>query len=181
MSIRPDIKRRLPMVTRSIALASSSILVLALVAGISVTPFAQEPKTPLQGVWRTVEVVVPGAPARTYRPAATLAIFHGRHYSRVEVHTEQPRPLLADQASASADQLRAVWGPVVGEAGMFEMSGNNTITMQASVAKNPAAMTPGVQSVFTYRREGDLLILTQLRTPAGPSPDPITIKLTRVE
>ena len=36
-------------------------------------------------------------------------------------------------------------------------------------------MKPGAQSVFTYRREGDLLILTQLRTPAGPSPDPVTI------
>ena len=168
------------MVTHSIALASSSGLVLALVAGFGVT-FAQEPKAALQGVWRTVEVVVPGAPARTYKPDATLAIFQGRHYSRVEVHADQPRPLLADQARASADELRAVWGPFVGEAGTFELSGNNTITMQATVAKNPAAMTPGAESVFTYRREGNLLILTQLRTPAGPSPVPVTIKLTRVE
>jgi len=124
---------------------------------------------------------VPGAPARTYQPDATLAIFQGRHYSRVEVHTEQPRPQLADQATASADQLRPVWGPFVGEAGTFEVSDNNTITMQATVAKNPAAMQPGAQSVFTYRREGNLLILTQLRTPAGPSPAPVTIKLARVE
>ena len=80
------------MVTHAMALASFSILVLTLIAGISVTPSAQEPKAALQGVWRTVEVVVPGAPARTYRPEATLAIFHGRHYSRVEVHTEGPRP-----------------------------------------------------------------------------------------
>ena len=63
---------------------------------------------------------MPGAPARTFKPDATLAIFHGRHYSRVEVHAEQPRPPLADPASASADQLRAVWGPFVGEAGTFE-------------------------------------------------------------
>ena len=108
--------------------------------------------------------------ARTFRPEATLAIFHGRHYSRVEVHAEQPRPLLADQATASADQLRAVWGPFVGEAGTFEVSGNDMITMQATVAKNPAAMTTGASSVYTYRREGDLLTLTQVRTPAGPSP-----------
>ncbi len=169
------------MVTHAMALASFSILVLTLIAGISVTPSAQEPKAALQGVWRTVEVVVPGAPARTYRPEATLAIFHGRHYSRVEVHTEGPRPLLADQAGASADQLRAVWGPFVAEAGTFDVSGNNTITMQASVAKNPAVMQPGAQSVCNYRREGDLLILTQLRTPAGPSPNPVTITLARVE
>ena len=169
------------MVTRPMALASSPILVLTLIAGISRTPSAQEPKAALQGVWRTVEVSVPGAAARTYRPEATLAIFHGRHYSRVEVHAEQPRPLLADQASASADQLRAVWGPFIGEAGTFELSGSNTITMQATVAKNPAAMTPGAASVYTYRREGELLTLTQVRTPTGPMSNPVTIKLTRVE
>jgi hypothetical protein len=169
------------MVRRSMALTSSSLLVLALIAGISVTLFAQEPNAALQGVWRTVEVVVPGASTRTYRPEATLVIFHGRHYSRVEVHTEQPRPLLADQARASADELRAVWGPFVGEAGTFEQSGNNMITMHATVAKNPAAMTPGTSSVYTYRREGELLTLTQVRTPAGPTSNPVTIKLTRVE
>ena len=146
----------------------------ALIAGISVAARAGT-QAALQGVWRTVEVVVPGAPARACPGEATLAIFHGRHYSRVEVHTEQP-PLLADQASASADQLRAVWGPFVAQAGTFELSGNNTITMQASVAKNPAAMKPGV-GVFTYRREGDLLILRSCAAVA----DPITIKLTRVE
>ena len=63
------------------------------------------------GVWRTLEVVVPGAAGRTFKPDATLAIFHGRHYSRVEVHAEQPRPVLSNPADASADQLRAVWGP----------------------------------------------------------------------
>ena len=112
------------------------------------------------------------AAGSTFRPEATLAIFHGRHYSRVEVHTEQPRPLLADQATRPADQLRAVWGPFVGEAGTFEVSGNNTITMHATVAKNPAAMTPGASSVYTYRREGDMLTLTQVRTPAGPTSNP---------
>ena len=169
------------MVTQSIALASSSGLVLALIVGIGVTSFAQEPKAALQGVWRTVEVVVPGAPARTYRPDATLAIFHGRHYSRVEVHTDLPRPLLADQASASADQLRAAWGPFFAEAGTFELSGNSTITMHATVAKNPAAMAPGATTVYTYRREGALLTLTQVRTIDGPAPYPLTVKLTRVE
>ena len=95
------------------------------------TSSAQESHATFQGVWRTLEVVVPGPAARTFRPEATLAIFHGRHYSRIEVHAEQPRPLLADQAKASADQLRAVWGPFVGEAGTFEVSGSNTLTMQA--------------------------------------------------
>ena len=120
-------------------------------------------------------------PAGTFKPDATLAIFHGRHYSRVEVHAEQPRPLLGNPADASADQLRAVWGPFVAEAGTFEVSGNDVITMHATVAKNPAAMQDGASSVYTYRREGDTLTLTEVRTPAGPSAQPITVTLTRVE
>jgi len=163
---------------------SCGALIVAIVAGIGAAPSAAEPNAALQGVWRTLEVVVPGVPGaagRTFKPEATLTIFHGRHYSRVEVHAEQPRPTLMDPTTASADEIRAVWGPFVGEAGTFELSGNNTITMQATVAKNPAAMKKGATSVYTYRREGDLLTLTQIRTHAGPSPNPITVKLTRVE
>jgi Lipocalin-like domain len=155
-------------------------LIVAMVAGRSAVPSAAESNATFQGVWRTLEVVVSGAPARTFRPQATLAIFHGRHYSRVEVHAEQPLTPLADPSSASADQLRAAWGPFVGEAGTFEVNGNE-ITMQATVSKNPSAMTKGAVSVYTFRRDGNSLTLTQVRTHAGPSPNPITVKLIRVE
>ena len=168
------------MTTRSKILISCGALIITLVAGGSAAPSAAEPNAALQGVWRTVEVVVPGAPARTYRPLSTLAIFHGRHYSRVEVHAEQPLTPLTDLSNASADQLRAVWGPFVGEAGTFEVNGNE-ITMQAIVSKNPSAMTKGAVSVYAFRRDGDTLTLTQIRTHAGPSSNPITIKATRVE
>ena len=159
---------------------SCGALIVAMVAGKTAAPFAAEPNAAIQGVWRTLEVVVAGAAARTYRPLSTLAIFHGRHYSRVEVHAEQPLTPLADPSSASADQLRAVWGPFVGEAGTFEVNGNE-ITMQATVSKNPSAMTKGAVSVYTFRRDGNTLTLTQIRTHAGPSPNPITVTLTRVE
>lgn len=162
--------------------------VLASLSAVSVTLFlatvvaltADDSRTAVDGVWRTVEVVVKGAKPQTFKPVATLAIFHGRHYSRVEVHAEGPLPLLKDAATASADELRAVWGPFVGEAGTFDLSGN-VITMQALVAKNPAAMTTGATSVYTYQRNGDTLTLTQVRTHLGPSPAPATIKLVRVE
>jgi hypothetical protein len=96
------------------------------------------------------------------------------------VHAEGPRPVLKDPAAASADELRAVWGPFVGEAGTFDLSGN-VVTMQALVAKNPAAMTDGATSAYTYERNGDTLTLTQVRTHSGPSPAPVTIKLVRIE
>jgi hypothetical protein len=167
------------MMTHSRLLMSGLVLFLVLTAGITVT-LAQEQKTTLDGVWRTVEVVVPGAHSQTLKPHSTLAIFHGRHYSRVEVHAEQPLTPLADPSSASAEQLRAVWGPFVGEAGTFEVNGNE-VTMQATVSKNPSAMTKGAVSVYTFRRDGNTLTLTQVRTHAGPSSNPITIKATRVE
>ena len=141
---------------------------------------ASESREAFEGVWKTVEVVVPGPTPQTFRAAATLAIFHGKHYSRVEVHTEGARPRLKDPATASADELRAAWGPFVAEAGTFEVAGNN-VTMQATVAKNPAAMMNGATSVYTYQRNGDSLTLTQTRTPSGATAAPVTIKLARVE
>lgn len=169
------------MTTHAKIVISCGALIVGMVAGRSAAPSAAEPNAAVQGVWRTLEVVVPGAAGRTFKPDATLAIFHGRHYSRVEVHAEQPRPILADPATAPADLLRAVWGPFVAEAGTFELSGSDVITMRATVAKNPAAMRDGAASVYTYRRQGDRLTLTEVRSPAGPSAQPITVTLTRVE
>ena len=169
------------MTTQSKIVISCGALIVAMVAGRSAAPSAAEPNAAVQGVWRTLEVVVPGAAGRTFKPDATLAIFHGRHYSRVEVHAEQARPVLADPATASADLLRAVWGPFVAEAGTFELSGSDVITMRATVAKNPAAMRDGASTIYRYRRQGDTLTLTEVRTPAGPSTQPITVTLTRVE
>jgi hypothetical protein len=50
---------------------------------------AQSTRDSVQGVWRVVEATA-------------------RHYSRVEVQADGPRPVLADVAKASADELRAV-------------------------------------------------------------------------
>jgi hypothetical protein len=80
------------MTTHGKIVISCGALILAMVAGRSAAPSTAEPNAAVQGVWRTLEVVVPGAAGRTFKPEATLAIFHGRHYSRVEVHAEQPRP-----------------------------------------------------------------------------------------
>jgi len=157
-------------------LVVGAMLLVATIAVLS----ADGSRPDFEGVWRTAEVIVPGPSPQTFKPVATLAIFHGRHYSRVEVHSEGARAALKDPASASADELRAVWGPFVAEAGTFDLSGN-VLTMQALVAKNPAAMTRGATSVYTYQRSGDTLTLTQTRTPSGSSAMPITIKLVRVE
>jgi hypothetical protein len=163
------------------ALLSVAVPGALLAAATVATLAAKDSRAALEGVWRTVEVVVPGPTPQTFRPGATLAIFHGTHYSRVEVHADGARPILKDPAAATADELRAAWGPFVAEAGTFEVSGQNVLTLQALVAKNPAAMTNGATSVFTYERHGDKLTLSEVRTPSGPRPAPVRVTLERVE
>ena len=115
------------------------------------------------------------------KPQPNFTILSGTHYSRTEVHAEQPRPVLADPTKATADELRAVWGPFVGEAGTYELSGDHLITMRPIVAKNPASMSNGVFSVYSYKVEGDSMTVTTLRNQNGPITSAVTIKLARVE
>jgi len=137
----------------------------------------------IQGVWQTVEVALTGPGARTItlpQPPPNLAIITARHYSRVEVHSEGPRPMLADTSQASADQLRSVWGPFVGEAGTYEVAGG-VITMRPVAAKNPAAMVPGAFITYSYKLDGNTIWLTQQKNQDGPFANPVTIKAVRVE
>ena len=158
--------------------AIKAICVVAICATTGVTAQAEEAS--LQGAWQVVEVAITGPGARVVKPHATLIIFSGKYYSRTEVHSEEPRPVLIDAAKANADELRAVWGPFVAEAGTFELSGD-LLTLRPTVAKNPAAMAGGAFTVMSYRLNGNVLTVTQVRNQNGPSPNPSTIKLTRAE
>ena len=83
----------------------------------------------------------------------------------------------ADVASATADQLRAVWGPLTANAGTVLVKGN-TVTTRATVAKNTFAMAGGfIESTFTLK--GDILALTQVRNASGPIQNPSTITWRR--
>jgi hypothetical protein len=140
---------------------------------------AQSTRESIQGVWRVVEANITGPIAFAERP--NLTIITARHYSRVEVQADGPRPILANVATASADELRAAWGPFVSEAGTYEVTGGNVITMRPIASKNPAVMGPGVFIAYGYKLDGDTLTLTQQRNQAGPFPNPFTFKLLRVE
>ena len=138
----------------------------------------------IQGVWQAVEVTIKGPGARTIaipEPRPNLTILTARHYSRVEDQSERQRPIPADVTKATADELRAVWGPFVGEAGTYEVTGDNLITMRPIAAKNPAVMGPGVFITYSYRLDGDTMWVTQLRNQNGPFANPFTLKLVRVE
>jgi len=131
-----------------------------------------------------VEATITGPGARTIAFAGrpNLTIITARHYSRVEVQADGPRPIVADVAKASADELRAAWGPFVSEAGTYEVTPSGSlITMRPIASKNPAVMGPGVFITYSYKLDGDTLSLTQQRNQNGPFANPFTLKLVRVE
>ena len=149
----------------------------------STSAIAQSKPGPLQGVWQTVEINIGGAAPRTMvvpEPRPYLTIITAKYYSRTEVQSDSPRALIADVAKATADELRAVWGPFVGEAGTYEISGD-TITMRPLASKSPAAMAPGAFIVSTFKLDGNSLSIAQQRNQNGPYASPVTFKLVRVE
>jgi hypothetical protein len=159
----------------------AALFSVALLTGTDVA--GQSKRGSLQGVWQVVEVTMTGPAARTItipEPRPNLTIFTARHYCRVEVQAEGPRPVPADVTKASADELRAMWGPFYGEAGTYEVTGN-LITMRPIASKNPAAMASGASVTYSYTLNGDTLSATALKNQNGAVPNPVTIKAVRVE
>jgi len=159
-----------------------SVVAAGVIALSTATASGQSKSASIQGVWQAVEVHIPGPTPRTIRvrePRPNLTIITAGHYSRVQVDSDAPRPIPADIAKATADELRAVWGSFVGEAGTYQISGS-LITMRPIVAKNPAAMKPGAFTTWSYTLEGDTLRVTAVANQNGPV-EPVTIKAVRVE
>jgi len=143
----------------------------------------QGKSTSVRGAWQVIQVTMTGPSPRTISvpdPRPNLAVFTAKHYSHLQVTSEGPRPIPADMAKATVEELRAVWGPFSGEAGTYEL-GNNTITMHPIVAKNPAAMTSGAFTIYGIKLQGDTLWITEQRTHRGPIVNPVTLKAVRVE
>ena len=161
---------------RTLFIAALSIGILA-----SHGVVAQAPKS-IQGVWRIVEATTTGPGARTipFAGRPNMTIITAKHYSRVEIQSDGPRAILPDVAKATADELRAVWGPVVTEAGTYELT-PDSITMRPIASKNPAIMGNGVFITYSYKLDGNTLTLTQQRNQSGLYANPFSLKFERVE
>ena len=158
---------------------ANTIIGVAAVAGLA--GFASVSKPSIDGVWRPVEIRMSGPNAQTIIPdQPSLDVITAKHYSRVEIHGSGPRPIVTDAAKATADELRQAWGPVIAEAGSYELR-DNVIRMRPVVAKNQSTMATGVVLENTYRLAGDTLWLTLKRDQRGEVVNPPTIKLVRVE
>src|SRR5215471_5301333 len=67
---------------------------------------------PLQGAWQVTNA----------NGFAGIFIFSAKHYSMMAASAE--RPEIADLSKATADEMRALYGPMIGNAGAYEISGN---------------------------------------------------------
>jgi len=120
---------------RSTALGLVVLGVLVLVSGSSWVS-AQSKASALEGAWQVQSVSNPRPTNSPYNNPVGLIVFSGRHFASVGVGNTQ-RAAVGDANNATADQLRALWGPIVADAGTFAVSGN-TMKWVRVVAKNPS-------------------------------------------
>jgi hypothetical protein len=132
------------------------------------TAFAAD--SPLVGAWQ----LDPGQPGQ-----AALYLFTPTRYSMTLASIN--RPDIADLSKATADELRAIWGPLLANAGTYEVAGD-LITIHPLVAKFPVVMKPGANEVYRFRIEGKTLTLRQVRNARGVAVESApTLKFVRVE
>ena len=165
------------MVSKRLSIAGA--LVVAAATGL----FAQRGNSPsIVGVWRVSEVTTTGPNAKKITsPQPGLRIFTQRHYSISEVTSEKPRAELPPQGQTATDkQMSDAFGPFTGQAGTYEIKGNE-LTVRATVAKSPNAMRAGSFITSTFVLEGNSLTITTKANATGPIANPTTIRYTRVE
>jgi hypothetical protein len=124
-------------------------------------------QSPLQGTW---QITNPGM--------AGLFIFSGTHYSMLGASPD--RPDIADLSKASADDVRAIYNPMIGNTGVFDINGNQ-VTIRPVAAKIPVVMKPGAYEVYEFKIDGKNLTLTQRRNVRGPVEQGNVWTATRVE
>src|SRR5436853_7876647 len=94
---------------------------------------ARAAASPLQGAWQVTD------------GRAGLYIFAGTHYSMMAAATD--RPDITDLTKASREEVIALYGPMLGNAGVYEISGN-LVTIRPVVAKIPIVMKSGAYEVY---------------------------------
>jgi hypothetical protein len=157
-----------PMKRWIVGLSSFGMGIVGLIAAAFGPAFAAD--SPLVGAWQ----LDAGQP-----PQVALYLFTATRYSMVLAAAN--RPDIADTNKATADELRAVWGPLIANAGTYEISGD-LITIHPLVAKIPVVMKPGASEVYRFRIEGKTLTLKPVRNARGVAVESAqAFKFVRVE
>ena len=175
-------------VNKKLTLAVAATAVAGLMALVGVPLLSQSgaaSQPTIQGVWQVTEVTTTGKDASTNKsPQPSLYIYTARHYSRISVNGTKARPDLRQQdyPTATAAQLLAAWGPsgFAAQSGTYEVAGGK-LTTRALVARGTGPMAPGAFATSSYKLDGKTLTITQERNQTGPTENPTTWKLTRIE
>lgn len=158
------------------------VFVLSLfIAVLGVGAFAQSKKG-IEGVWQLSEITMTGKYAMTMKiTQPSVYIFTKRHFSKIYVASDKPRPVLDDYAKASRDELYSIFvDGIDASGGTYEFAGGK-MTLRPTVAKSPSDMTAGTWISYTVTFAGDTATLTPEDSNTGPNKKPIFFKLTRVE
>jgi hypothetical protein len=150
------------------------VLVGGRFAGVS----AQSDGSVLEGAWSLQQITNAKPVDNPLKKPVGLILFSGKHYSMVWADAARPDFGQTGVAGATADQLRATWGPVTANSGTFTVTGN-TIRLVRTAAKQPNVMAAGNFQELTFTRNGDSLTLTTVRGNNGPAANPQTLRLTR--
>jgi len=118
--------------------------------------------SPLKGAWKAVDT---GGDQNRARIVG-VAIFADAHYSIMYFDASNERPDIANVATASADEMRALWAGWVANTGTYDVSGD-LVTIHPTGAKNPVVMKPGANEVYRFRIDGNTLSWTQQRNARG--------------
>jgi hypothetical protein len=151
---------------------------IAVVVGRLAQVSAQSDASPLEGAWSIQQITNAKPVNNPMKQPVGLMVFSGRHYSLVYVDAVRPGTLPPSQEAATADQLRAIWGPLTANTGTFTVTGNSVRLVRVA-AKNPNVMAAGNFQEYTFTRNGDSLVLTTVRGNNGPAANPQTLRLSR--
>ena len=161
-----------------------SIIFFLLTASVA---FAQT-KTPVEGVWKIAERIVPGTHPLakgvtiTNTNPPSLIIFTRSYYSQVYLGSAESRALVArakdPQNLTDAEKIVRFeqWKPLFANAGTYEIKGS-TLSIRPIVAKNANQMN-GSHAVEFKLETPNTLWLIPIADESATEP---RIKLTRVE
>ena len=153
---------------------------LPMMAGRSAAPSAAEPNAAFEGF---------GEPSRSScrgRRSHVQARSDARHLPRPALQPRRGACRTAAAApgrpgDASADQLRAAWGPFVAEAGTFELSGTTSSRCGRRSRRIPRRCEKERHQRLHLPAPGRHVDADRGPHACGPSAQPITVTLTRVE
>ena len=156
-------------------------LVLLIAAVMSVSAFAQG-KSGIEGVWQLADVTTTGTDGKTMKVTQpSMYLFTKTHYSIIYVNSDKPRAVMEDYSKATQEELLSIFvNDFVSNAGTYEVKAGK-FTVHPMVAKAPSYMQPGTWATSSLKISGNTMTLVSESSNSGPSKNPTTFKLTRVE